>query len=405
MADAFIDFAFEVPEKLRATIASSLTHATSTIRESVHEDSVYQHTFISSDPNFVDSVVTPLMLTKVPTIRCRYGCGDTGTDWHTHYLIRPKSVMVGAASNAQNTVLFEATDLLGHHNKFTQIKSRTGSISKIVTDIFTDQRVKNHVIEKTADQNGVYVQSNISDVEFIRKRLIVRAANARGRGNYRLFCRDDVVHFHSPDYQASVVQVSYDSLPPIGMTAFDHVNALVRDGAAGTALVTYDPLTGKSTFGLTRPDQALKLGSRLSEQAKDTNYFGSVEYHVGANRIDEARVIAQNVYEAARNASYSILLPLENMPLLRAGDILKLVINTKSTATWSGVYLIESASHEITKNTVKSIYQLNRGEYFSASVNDAPGDPINLAALSSRTKEKGQRPRSVEVADPQRLPR
>ncbi|MBO8546959.1 hypothetical protein INP43_13545, partial [Staphylococcus aureus] len=64
------------------------------------------------------------------------------------------------------------------------------------------------VVEPT-DGKFLLVQNFSDDSAFIVQRLLHRAINLQGRGGYFCFIQDNVLHFHTLDYQAAVKQLDF----------------------------------------------------------------------------------------------------------------------------------------------------------------------------------------------------
>ena len=287
-------------------------------------------------------------------------------------------------------------------DRSNRTKAYRGSISTIVRNLASTDGFTASVIEDTSGES-VWVQSYEGDFEFVRKRLINRARSTRGRGNYYLFVRDNVLHFHTVDYQAAIHDFSYYKSPAYRLEALDLAQSKLKEGSAGVSVVYLDPYAGISKEVNSDPNQAIRFANSIPTLSNIPGAQRNIVEHKIQTRNDEAGVVAlgQNAYECARSESFQLRFQTSKTPILRPGDLLRISLdpNSSTTSSWGGTYLIGSARHTIVKGEITSIYLLQRGEQQVAKASNnalaaygidtlqdqqnAPGHDINTQSVQS----------------------
>lgn len=384
----------------------------------------------TTNRNFVDTLIRNATTGGSPHIRLRYGFGTAGggTSWNAwaEYLIRADaSKIVGFGGGAGYMATLSCADRLFEIQRETRTTSRKGKISDIVKTI-ADSYGMAAVIEPTKYE-GLWVQSFTSDYDFILYRMLPRAINDKGRGNYKFFLKDEVLHFHTPDYQTDVKEYNYYTSSGVSLRHVDATQNRLAIGSAGTRMVIHDPYSGIHQELDSDPGLALKFGNTLPDVAGISGLKKNIFYHLSANRLAEAVAIGQSTYEKARTGNYHLELEVTKSIFFRIGDIVNMLVSPSASQTTptSGMYYVFRVVHKIETTTISSNVFLERGEYFInqssqskliqqgqsvvAAPNSAPGQSLNIsdAAASATTKGAGNetsRRRFLDAQNPNTAP-
>lgn len=366
---AFLEFDLKLPTK-SLSLASRLTHhEASTIFETVYDYGWAEIAFRVTSVQFLDTVMKALESEGNPLIRFRWGLGAgdsvAWTPWQLHYVFRYQAVFEGIGANAGHFIKFHTRDLLHLIDRSSKTKAHRGSVSSIVKKLATANNLTEAVVEETHGE-GVWVQSYEGDFEFARSRLVSRARSTRGRGNYYLFVRDNVLHFHTVEYQTTIHDFAYYQSSAFKLEAIDLSQAKIEDGSAGVRVVYHDPYSGLSKEVASDPEKAIRFANSIPRLDKVFGAQRNICEHKIQIRDDEAGVVAlaQNAYEYARAECFQLKFQTSKTTILRAGDLLRINIdpNSSTTSPWGGIYLISSAQHILTKGEINSVYVLQRGE-------------------------------------------
>lgn len=377
------------------------------IEESVYDSSSTIFTFRTSSIDYVDRVMALNQAQGTPIMRWRLGFG-AGDDvkwlpWQLNYVYKFTAKQEGVGEASGHYVAVHTKDLLGIGDRGSQTKAHRGSVSQIVHRIVGDQN--DMVIEPTTG-DGLWIQSYESDTEFIRQRIVRLARNSKGRGNYLFFTRDNVIHFHSPEYQARVLDLAYNQSSGMRLALSDNSQTQVGYGASGVRLILQDPYTGTSKEIESDPNLALRLADYIHRLDKIPGGDTNVMWHLGMNRPEEPGNLAQNQYEASRLECFELQLTVQKLHVARAGDFLRVTISPSESAssTWGGVYLVVNAKHAITRGAIQSVYTLRRGEYNSSPSVPPELHELGVDALKNEQKAEGV-PLNVRAAQDSALTR
>lgn len=403
---ARVDFEFITPGGGYRFKENECVHQQSRIADSVLGFSVYEHYFTVSGTKFVERTLRSIMETGTPRLRFRYGYGSlaktTWLPWQERIITVPTALLTGMATQSSYDLKLVTQDVGFYLTRGSKAASRVGTVSEIVDSIASALGV-DCVCEPTVG-SGTYVQSFLTDIDFIRLRLVKRAFSAKNRGNFFFYFKDNVLHFHTADYQAGVHNIDYHA--NASKIAFrDATQEKIDDGIAGCRVIAYDPLTGQTQVHVSNPDNSLRLSDSLTDLSQ-VNCYRQIMHHTGPHFQQEPAVIGQNTYENARNNALTLLLTVEKMPFIRHGDFVNLTVSTaeKASSPWSGYYYVTEAKHAINKGAVSSEYSLRRGEYTQdlkgytisdgdrlIQENSAPGQFINVTETTSsqRTRDAG----------------
>lgn len=407
--------------------AGPIQHMESTLNESTEEIPVSFHRFTTQQVNIVDKTLKSLMADGNPHVRWRIGFVTEGKNmwlpWQEHQIVHCTAMAKGLGNDAGHAFEISTADRLFTINRQTKITSRKGTISDMVKSIASDAGLE-AVVESTVGTFS-YVQVNESDIEFINRRLVHRCINDKGRGQYLLYMRDNVLHFHTPDYQTEIKEIAYFETPFNGMVQNDRSQQLFDAGIAGTRCIAYDPYTGQTNEVVSDPEKYLRLADGIYRMDKVTNGVQTLTYHLSQNEPQEVSAMAQNVYSFGRAKTFEISADLTRSMNIRVGDILRFVIapQREKTSPWSGYYIVTAVCRTVAKEALRTLYTLKRGEIVQdrttiTQPNDAsqlipettaPGQDINPSVVqnSNLTVGAGKQESStvyLTVEDSQKQP-
>lgn len=380
---------------------SSIQHMESTINESTSGVPVCFHRFLTQQVNTVDKTIKTLMSDGSPMLRWRIGfvTGEKNVwlPWQEHQVVHCSALAKGIGNEAGHNFELSTADRLFTINRQTKIRSRTGKISDIVNQIAAEAGIK-AVVEPTIG-TFTYFQVNESDIEFVNRRLIHRSLNEKGRGQYMLYMRDNVIHFHTPDYQTDIKEVVYYDTPFNSLVQTDRSQQLFDLGAAGTRYIAYDPYTGQTEDVVNDPEKYLRLADGIYRLDKVPNAVQTMTYHRGQNEPQEVKALAQNVYSFGRSKTFQLDADLNRSLLVRIGDILRFILapQKEKTSPWSGYYIVTGITRTVSKENLRSVYTLKRGEIVRDKTTitqpnsdaqlipetTAPGQDINVAVTQN----------------------
>lgn len=408
-----IEFELKLPQNTVVSSNQTTIPILSKITETVFAYNECEISFRVTDAKFHSQILRALNSQGQPVIRFRFGTGDASNavwvPWQTHYVVNHRAEYEGVGPNTGHYIKLHTKDLLYAVDRISATEGFHGTVSSVVEQLASDNDITDTVIEPTQGQ-GLWIQSFEGDFEFVRRRLLRRARSTRGRGNYYFFIRDDVLHFHTVEYQTTIKDFNYYSSPGSKLTAFELSQAKIPEGAAGARVVNFDPFTGESKERKSDPSQAIRMGNVIPRLDKlDGGPQRNVAEHRTHSRDDEcsSQALAQNIYEYARAESFQLQLLAKKMAIVRPGELLRINIDPSSgsTSSWSGIYLVATATHIIDKGALSSVYVLQRGEqqvfrnntqdmanYGVDTIQDdqsAPGYDLNLRDIQGSSLTKG----------------
>lgn len=409
---AFFEFGLKLPTQA-LIISGNMAHQEQvTLYETVFDYGWSEIVFRVTTTHFLDRVMKALESEGNPLIQFRWGVGP-GTDilwtpWQLHYVVSYQALFEGVGAGAGHLVKLHTRDLLHLVDRSDKTHAHRGKISDIVKRLAEANNLSDSVIEPTSGV-GVWVQSYEGDFSFARTRLLGRARSNRGRGNYYLFVRDNVLHFHTVEYQTTIHDFAYYQSSATKLEAIDFSQAKLGDGAAGVSVVYHDPYSGISKEIKSDPAKAIRLANSIPRLDKILGAGRYIREHKIQIRDDEAGVLGlgQNAYECARAECFQLKFQTNKTPTMRAGELLRIDIdpNDSTTSAWGGVYLITAIQHTIEKGEITSVYVLQRGEqqvarsasnqlaaYGVKTMQDqqnAPGYELNVREAQSSVLTKG----------------
>lgn len=405
---AIVEFVLLVPNGRPLNLNTGVvSHEESALVETVYGFCVYNHRLRTQSTDFVDNQLKAAMAGGTPRIRFRLGFGLPDNmfwlPWQEHIVTQWSANLEGIGDQAHHLIELETQDLQFLLTRNSNVAARKGTVSSIVTAIAESHGFAENVIETTKGE-GLYIQSFADDADFIRKRMIRRARNDKNRGNYLFYTKDNVLHFHSPDYQAELHRVVYFQTNGAALTQIDPSQKLIDKGVAGTAVIAYDPYSGQTKVIPSDPEKALKLADSIYDFTKASAVL-QIPYHLSANFSQEADAIGQNLYEHARGETLKLNLEVDKTIQIRHGDFVNLIVtpSDSKSSPWSGYYLVTELRHVVIKGSVRSVYTLSRGEITKSLANlttvrsedilvieqAAPGQSLNVGELKSSQRTKG----------------
>lgn len=411
---AIVEIDLRLPNSLTIPFASTnIVHVSSTITESIKGISTHELIVRVPTTDYVDTVIRYAQSTGTPKIRYRIGVGLPDSPvylpWQDHIITDLSAALEGVGDQAGHFLRMSTKDILFTTERSTRVSSWRGKISDIVRQIASRNGISDSVIEPTVGE-GLWIQSFVDDADFVRKRLVPRAVNDKGRGCYNFYVQDNALHFHSPDYQAGLKDVTYYSSNNFGLTQLDESQNMLEAGASSVRLIVYDPYTGTMGEVPSDPTKALRLGNVMPPLSTIPGSDLNLPFHLSTNTIIEARNIAQSIYENARAQMLGLRLDIARSIFLRVGDLVRISINPRGgrNTVWSGIYQVTDAGYIIQSGTLVSTFVVKRGEFQTSSLapsqisvlgnalvvsnTEAPGQPLNIKAVeaSSLTHGSGQ---------------
>ena len=410
---AFLELQLRLPNQVLNVTEQVALWEKSMIQESVFGYGTANLIFRVKGTRFLDDIMRALDSEGNPLIRFRWGIGLGSTmewtPWQIHYVLKYQAGFEGLGNDTAHFFNLHTRDMLHRIDRASKTQAHRGQVSVIIAKLAKSNGIQDTVIEETSG-DGIWIQSYEGDFEFARRRLLARARSKAGRGNYYLFMRDNVLHFHTLEHETSVKDFHYyGGSSGMRLEAIDLAQEKIDDGSAGVRVLYHDPYTGISKEILSDPKQAIRLGNSIPRLDKIFGTQRNIREHRIQIRDDEAgpAALAQNAYEYARAECFQLKLMTSKTPLLRPGEILRINLNqsSDSTSTWSGSYLVASVHHTIDKTEIVSVYILQRGEQQVARVGahslaaygvktikddqNAPGYELNVREAQSSRLTKG----------------
>ena len=384
----------------------TIAHISTTLNESVYKGAIYDHQFTTNRIELVHRVLRQAMSDPTPTLRFRVGVknpsGVSWMPWQATTITGHSSIPQGSGTSSGHVVQIQSADDVFKLNRQSKVICRKGKISQIIQAI-ADENGYDAVIEETGN-SGVYYQTYAGDAEFIRHKLVARAMNTKGRGNYLFYFQDGILHFHTADYMAEMRSIDYYGLAGSNLAATDYSQKLFESGVAGVNVIRYDPYTGIGVEIRSDATRCLRYSDVLYPVDSVSNGRLNIPYHTGDNGDEEVLAMAQAGYEAARSRIFDVAFSLDRLTTLRVGNILDLNIApaVDKRAPSSGLYLVADSAVQVKDGKAHCRYTLHRGEtsrlpgLVAAAGSeslvpelDAPGQPLNLAELSASSIRKG----------------
>lgn len=373
----------------------NVVHSRSVITESIKAPSTHELHVQAPTTDYVDNLVRFAQSQGTPKLRYRVGLGLPGQmsylPWQDQIVTSLSATLDGVGKSAGHFARLTLSDYLFTMTRQSKVVTRKGRVSDIVAQIAKENGITNAVIEETVG-DGSWIQSFVDDFDFILNRMVPRAINSKGRGNYGVYVQDNTLHFHSPDYDAALKELAYFQTSNVGLMQMDESQHLLEQGASGVRLIVFDPYTGQSKEVSSDPAKALKLGNVMHQLANVKGADLSYPFHLSTNSPAEAENMAQAIYESARSQILGIKLDVARSIFLRVGDIVRLIISPSGdkATVWSGTYLVTDACYVVEGGGMMSSFVVKRGEFQSSRVTAAPLQILGDTVIISEQEAPGQ---------------
>lgn len=390
--------------------------SSATLTDVINRPAQSELTIRTKTPDYIDKLLKGLMVTGNPRIAIRLGIVSGSSrvylPWQNHSVVNYHAIPY------QDGHVFKmvTNDGLYAIQQIQRIRSKRGKISEIVRSMAQNNGVE-FLIEETSDEESLYIQSYQDDVEFITTRLLPRAINRSGRGNYRFFVQDNVWHFHTPDYQAAIRNLSYFApSSSIELKMLDRSQEMTLSGAAGVDITSFDPYTGKSAVFSNDPTKTLNHSKVTPSFPQERRM--PIGRHMGVNRDQELKAIAQNQYERAYGSLYRMELTIARQLWIRLNDLMNISIQPSGSvqSPWSGLYTVVQIAHVVDSGALTTKVLLERGEQAAIGVNNRIAEDLRISSrdnfaqgtkisqtvvdASKVTRSAGERTASGQVVKP-----
>lgn len=381
----------------------NIVHVSSAITEDVKGVSCHELIVRAPTTDYVDSIIRSLQSLGTPMVRYRIGVGLPGQmsylPWQDQIITDFSAVLEGVGETAGHFVRLELKDILFTMSRSTKTAARRGKISDIIKQIATENSLSDTIIEPTVG-DGIWIQNFLDDADFIRNRMVQRAINVKGRGCYNFYVQDNVLHFHSPDYQAQLKELVFYAANNIGLTQLDESQHMLEYGASGVHVVAYDPYTATMGEIASDPTKALRFGNVITPLTNVPGAELNYPFHISTNSVQEAQNIAQTLYENARIQTLGLKLSISRSIFLRVGDLVQVTISPSGSknSVWSGVYHVARASYRIESSVMVSVFVVQRGEYQTSAQTPTSVTVLGQNLVISDQQAEGQ-PLNVKVAE------
>ena len=378
------------------------------LRDDVYGNGTGLHTFQTSEPAFLEAV-KQAMSDANPILEFRLGFGGASgvywLPWQQHLITNLVAKFSGIGTSAGHTLVIASANSLARMARVNKVKARKGKISDIVAEIATENGLAS-VVEPT-DGTFMLYPSYVSDTRFIKERLRKRAITPKGRAGFFFFVKDNVLHFHTPDYQSTASSIEYYQSNGTSLDVADvsQLPELWDTGIAGSRVIQHDPITGVTKEIDSDPEQALRLAETIYAYSNVAGGVRNIPYHASANPPVESSAIAQYAYQQARQRAFKCTASFDKTITIRHGDLLNigLIQQAARSSNFSGYYYVTSSLFIVKKGLVNTTYTLDRGELrgqvqatsVSATnlqlvpASQAPGVDPNITAVQSSQLTKG----------------
>jgi hypothetical protein len=376
-----------------------LVHERSEITMAVNQPARHIHQFSTVNLDVVDVLTKNSVLQSTPNVRIRIGVsqghGVFWFPWQDHLLFNTDIVPLGKGYS----ITFITADFLEASKRQYKTRFHSGTIQSIVQKIATDNDL-NYIIEPT-EGSWSYIQSNQTDGDFLAK-LVPRAVNKFGRGGFRYFVQDNVLHFHTLEYMATIRNANVFSLSGTKVVLSSRVQDAVDEGGPGVRVLGIDPYEGQAYAFESNQDKVVNHGNQAPDLTPLSRLVLGI--HPSANRLEELKAVAQSNFDWARSNLMNCTLTIEKGYPVQINDIIRTTLNSAASqqSPWGGLYTVIGISHVITKGTSMSTIKLQRGEFLVSNVSKstadgslqtsdyaAQGQPIDLNDISTSLSTKG----------------
>jgi hypothetical protein len=243
-----------------------------------------------------------------------------------------------------------------------------------------------------------WIQSNMTDFEFLTDRMRHYFIGQSGAGEYRLYCRDNQIHFQTVGYTGqkslsyTVNYLQYGNLSELEFD--DNFYELMLDGGGGATAVLSDPVSGAGTGISANP-----RGSPIQAPLERPIYSSATTLILltgSPSSSPQAAGLAQDRFDSRRSNYFSVKFAVQNNPLVQLGDTINVVLSSQYSDQASGNYTVTNLLHELSANAI-TIVTACRGQLSGSSGSTipttinapgqqvvpntgAPGNPVQTAA-------------------------
>lgn len=315
--------------------------------------------------DMIDKSLRNVMSGKVPMVKVRIGSKLTNRvswgQWQTHVILALTAQPASFDPKAGHLIKLETRDPLWLAASSPHIRPEVGLASQIVNQVLGPYFEK-FELEPTSGRMSL-VQVGETDLDFVVSRIIPRSANKDGSANYRLFCRDDVLHFHTVDYKPSLKRFDYaGSGSGINLFLEDCSSFVGASGASGTFVTSFNPYDASSSTTHSSEDKLIRHAD--AAPAYGFGLRNLVLHRSDGNfELDEPSVVAQYYFDNQRRQAYTATLTAKRTLNLQLNDLVRLNVDQgKSRSPWSGWWTVSRLCHLVDSGALTSTFVLQRGE-------------------------------------------
>ena len=303
-----------------------LVHERSEITMAVNQPARHIHQFSTVNLDVVDVLTKNSVLQSTPNVRIRIGVsqghGVFWFPWQDHLLFNTDIVPLGKGYS----ITFITADFLEASKRQYKTRFHSGTIQSIVQKIATDNDL-NYIIEPT-EGSWSYIQSNQTDGDFLAK-LVPRAVNKFGRGGFRYFVQDNVLHFHTLEYMATIRNANVFSLSGTKVVLSSRVQDAVDEGGPGVRVLGIDPYEGQAYAFESNQDKVVNHGNQAPDLTPLSRLVLGI--HPSANRLEELKAVAQSNFDWARSNLMNCTLTIEKGYPVQINDIIRTTLNSAAS--------------------------------------------------------------------------
>lgn len=352
----------------------NVQHLLTVVEEPINGWKTYTHTFRAKNRDYVDSLLQPFLIANpLPMLAVRFGL-TAGNDsawrpWEDHVLIDHR-LSFRPDPKSGPTVTVRTADRLWLLHAGKKCRAHKGSMGSVMATLWKEIDGGNSIIEPTilaghTGTSGTWYQAYESNWSFLMRAVLPLARNGDGVSNYRVFVRDNTLHFHSVGYGASTPKkIQYSAGAPgfDGLSVEDRfVEMAGGAGATGLRRVVYDPVTGESNIIESDSSKLLKLAGARSTY---TNWDYRTS-HSGQNLASVEEAKNQQHFSVLSSEVYQTTLSADKCMEIRVGDVLDIGLaeSLQESTLYSGLWLVNKAIHTMKEGTLSSRYVVERGEF------------------------------------------
>lgn len=313
----------------------------------------------------------------------RYGFSSGGTS----SLTPAETWLITEYRTSKNMVVIDLVDTFYWLTAMRRFSARSGTISGIIESITSTIENERNVriisrVEKTLVSNQMYYQSNVTDWDFIKDRMLPRAVNADGCANYHAINRFGMWVFANLDYSYVSHQLVNTSVNNV--LKANRINKELSL-ASGYDVIGYDPLKGELVSVSGDREKVLRRGQLVPKL--DATFSTSTALSLSHNGENEISALAQHEYAKASDKLYTAQFNLANSVLVCAGDAVTVPLNAAGEAniTWNGLWSVLEVRHVVHKGVLETSVKVTRGDQakvYSSTPETNAGKKFRQSTLS-----------------------